>query len=139
MRVLWHKLVSPEPNTFGVAFAVWAVIVGASLVVPGNAFDLSPAWDSLQHIHASDAEWGWIMLSDAILMFVSLRLPTIPYKAAIIIFSSILWATLGLSMIVNAWRASFLSIAGCFSLWCSFQALLSVGQWLVRGDGNGTR
>lgn len=139
MLVLWGKVIRPEPSTMVVSFVAWSTVVGVSLVVPGNAFELSPAWSSLQAIHASDREWGVAMMVDALLLCISLRMRTIPYRAAITVFSAIMWTLLGISMVWNAWSAGFVSIAGVYSVWCALQALLCVGKWFAEDYDNGDR
>jgi hypothetical protein len=137
--ILLRRLISPDPNTFGFAFSVWAAIVGISLLTPGNAFDFSPAWASLQQIHATDQEWGVAMMVDSILLFCTIRMQKFPFRAAIAISSSVMWTLLGVSMIFNGWKAGFVSVVGAYSVWCSILTLLAVGQWIIREGVDGAR
>lgn len=79
------------------------------------------------------------MLADSLLLVIGLRLKKIPQRAAINVFSAVMWALLGSSMIGNAWKMGFISIVGVYSLWCSVQVLLTVGKWLVQDEHNGDR
>lgn len=84
-------------------------------------------------------EWGWAMLVDSLLLIIGLRLKRIPQRAAINVFSAVMWALLGSSMVANAWKMGFISIVGAYSIWCSVQVLLTVGKWLVQDESYGDR
>lgn len=131
MRTLLTRLFRTDPSTFTGAFAAWSMTVGVSLLGPGNTFELSPSWASLQAFHATDKDWGVLMLVDGILLLFALRVQRIPYRVGICLFSAIMWFLIGISMIYNAYLLSnTISIVGTFSVWCALQAWIAVDLWV---------
>lgn len=130
MRVLLRKATRSDPTTFIISFGAWAVICGLGLLLPGNAFDYTPAWSRLQAIHADDTAWGVAMVLDGLLLVVSVRMRRLPQRASIAGFSAVMWGLLGASMIASAYQGGVTTIIGMYSLWGAFCCTLAIGQWV---------
>lgn len=120
-----------RPTSFIGAFAVWAMTVGMSLVLPGNGFELSPAWASLQVFQVQDHVWGSVMMLNGMIILYTMRLTNKVVISSVSLVSAIMWLLLGMSMVVNAYKAGFLSVVGAFSVWCALQALIDMDQWVI--------
>lgn len=142
MRVLLRKIVRIDPTTFVITFGMWCMICGVSLILPGNLFEYSPAWASLQAIHADDTTWGWAMAIDGMLLVASARMNKVPQRAAISAFSAIMWFLLGVSMLVDAYKSGFISIVGAYAVWGAVCCIFAVERWVydtVGSDTHGVR
>lgn len=142
MRILLYRLTKSDPTTFVGTFGMWSLICGIALLLPGNVFDYSPAWNALQVIHADDSAWGWAMVADGLLLIASIRMAKVPQRAAISAFSAVMWSLLGVSMVVDGYKAGFVSIIGGYSIWGSICCVVAVEQWVrypLGGDPNGVR
>lgn len=135
MRILLRKATRSDPTTFIVGFGSWAIICGICLLLPGNMFDYTPAWSSLQAIRADDTAWGVAMLLDGIALVTSIRLRKVPQRASIAGFSAVMWILLGGSMVFSAYSAGITSIIGFYSIWGGFCCLLAVEQWVYYPNG----
>lgn len=137
MRIFLDKLYRADPTLFVFHYGVWCIVCGVSLLMPGNVFDFSPAWQQLQAIHADDTAWGWLMVANGLLQLASIRMRRIPYRAAISVTTAIIWFPIGISLCVSSYRTGFASIVGLYSLVGAVGSIFAVEQW-VRSDSGGT-
>jgi hypothetical protein len=139
MRILLRRAMRSDPTTFVVAFGVFATICGITLLLPGNAFDFTPAWSSLQALHADDTMWGVVMFLDGLLLIISIRMAKVPQRAAIAAFSAVMWGLLGASMVISAYQRGITSIIGWYAIFGAIWCLVAVGQWVHYPSDGGRR
>jgi len=133
MRVFIRRLTKSDPTTFVTSFAVWSIVVGTALAGPHNLFTIWPSWQALEEIYNNDNAWGWLMISDGIMLLVSIRwaIPTV--RATITLFSAVLWFVIGGAMLASGYQHGYISTIGLYSVICAVMATLATEQWLYAG------
>lgn len=139
MRILLRRALRSDPTSFVFSFGLFSAICGATLLLPGNAFDYTPAWSQLQVWHADDRVWGGAMLSDGLLLIASLRMRKVPPRAAIATCSAIMWLPLGGSMIVSAHLRGITSIIGIYAICGAIGCAIAAEQWVHYPSEGGRR
>jgi hypothetical protein len=131
VRVLLRRLATRDPTTFIGTFAAWALSLGLGLILTHDAFSYNPAWDGLRSINPRDTIWGIVFVADGLLLLLALRASKLPHRAAITLFSSVMWCLVATSMLYCSIRAGIFSSVGTFSLWCSVQGGMAVERWIA--------
>jgi hypothetical protein len=131
MRVFLRRL-RLDPLTFIICFATWSMICGLSLALPGEAWSYNPAWATLQAFRVPDTAWGLLMIADAILLFLAIRITDTSYRAAICIVTGVTWALLGISILVTSFQQfGHLSAVGAFSTVGAILCLVAAEKWVA--------
>lgn len=111
------------------AFAAWAACVGFGLMGTDDFFRVSPTWIGLKNLNPNDTAWGILMMWDACLLMLAVRIANTAFRATITLFSSILWGCVGMSLCYYGYMNNIVSIIGPFSILCSIQGFFAVGIW----------
>jgi hypothetical protein len=130
MRVLFRRAMRSDPSMYIASFGIFAIICGFNLLMPGNTFDYSPAWDRLRDWHANDTAWGVLMLLDGLMMIISIRMRAVPWRAAIIGLSGLIWIFLGATMVISAYRQGITTIIGMYAIAGAIGCVIALEQLL---------
>lgn len=123
-----------DPITFVLCHAVWSMICGLSLALPGDAWSYNPAWSTLQAFQVPDTAWGVLMILDSIALLFAIRSSSMAYRSAVTIVSGIMWFLLGVSIVVTSFmHFNHLSAVGAFSVVGSLFCIIAVGGWVAEG------
>lgn len=130
MRLILSRIYHADPTLFVFNFGVWSIVCGVSLLLPGNIFDFSPAWNQLHAIYADDTAWGALMVASGLLQIASIRMHRIPHRASIALSTAILWFPLGFSLCISSYRGGFASIVGIYCIVGAIGCVCAVEQWV---------
>lgn len=130
MALVVDKAVRRDPTTFIACFAMWALLCGIALVLPGNTFQRVTIYDAMASIHNVDHHWGMVMAVDGLLLYASIFLSSVSAKSTIAALSSVLWMMLGMLMLLGAGANGYFSVAGAFSVWGALGCFMAITQWV---------
>ena len=125
MRSLFRR----DPSTFVLGFAAWAAVNGISLVLPSDAFDLTPIYSEVARFRIAEAWWGLGMLVDAGLLALTVAWGSAGLRASMAIASCPAWFAYGVLLLGGAAHAGLLSAAGAFDLFGALGLASAGAQW----------
>lgn len=119
-----------DPTTFIGAFAMWALMCGMSLVLPGDVFGQVQSYNLMEYVYPHELRWGYLMIVNGVLLVASLFTSSIAFRCAIAGGSAALWTFCGVLMCVASYQAGWFSIVGGYSLWGALGCLVAIEQWI---------
>lgn len=134
LTVITGKAARRDPTTFIAAFSMWAMLCGFSLILPGNIFERTNIYQSLDAILPQDYLWGWAMFLDGAALQVSIFIHRVSVKSSVAAFSAVLWMMLGSLIMMSAWANHFFSVSGAFSIWGALGCFLAITQWIYNPE-----
>lgn len=125
-----NSLLSRDPGTFLASFATWAILLGISLLMPGDIFVRAPVYSELARLGFDDTGWGCAMVVDGLLLGITVGWGKAGWRALIAISSAPFWFGFGALMMAGAWQAGFLSAVGAYNMLAAIYLSAAGAQWV---------
>ena len=122
-------LLRRDPGTFVLGFAAWAALSGASLVWPGDAFQLNPIYGEVARLGVADTWWGAAMLADAGLLALSAVRGKAAARAVVAMLSAPFWFYFGGLLLAGGADLGLFSPGGAFDALGAIGLAAAAAQW----------
>lgn len=136
----WRCLLARDPALLVFGFAIWSLLNGLSLALPGDAFAASPVYAVHRAFGLPEGACGAAMLANTAALLYALHPRTsATVRTGIGILTGAAWAMWGCLMVAGALRAGFFSSGGSWSAAAAFAVSCSTGSWIRHLPPAGTR
>lgn len=130
----YQNLTRRDPTALCFAFAVYALLYGVALVLPGDSFEISPVYGLARELGLPETFVGVGMLLDAFLLFVCLGWSCTPtFRSIVSIVTGASWFFWGAILLAGGARAHYFSPGGAWSLLCSLIVMQATAGWVYPG------
>lgn len=119
-----------DPTALVFAFAVYALLYGTSLLLPGESFDISPVFSVVRELVPESAA-GAGMVLDGVLLLVCLGWRLTPQiRSLVAIFTGAGWCFWGGLLLLGGLRVRYFSPGGAWTLLCALIVMQSTSGWV---------
>ena len=118
-----------DPTLVVLAFAVWSLLSGISLLGPGEAFLLGPYYQPLVRLGLPEEVWGTLMVLDAALLVRTTLCDGILARSVAATISGGFWLYFGAHVLIGGFDRGVLSVVGCWEVIAGLSLLAAMVQW----------
>jgi hypothetical protein len=138
---LYKGLGDHDPTTLVFAFAIYALLYGTALIMPGDSFEVSPVYSLARELGVPEVPTGLGMLANGVALLVCLgwRL-TATVRSLIAVGTGMGWLFWGGLLVGGGWRVGYFSPGGAWLMLASLIVMQATSGWiypttvLVRGE-----
>ena len=130
-------LLQRDPTLVVLAFALWSLFSGASLLGPGEIFLVNPPYRPLARLGWPEEVWGVTMLADAALLGWTTLWTGLLARSAAAALSGGFWLYFGAHVLAGGFEAGFISVIGCWEVCAGLGLLAATVQWAGYYGGPG--
>lgn len=126
----YKNLSHRDPTALVFAFAVYALLYGTSLLLPGETFDISPVYGVVRELVPEDAA-GVGMLLDGVLLLACLGWTfSPPVRSLVAILTGAGWCFWGGLLLLGGMRVHYFSPGGAWVFVCALIVMQSTSGWV---------